>query len=132
MAKEMKETRHVDPASGEVTPGTVRPFADVLRDLGKGQVADEASVMLTDLVQAVVAYGKKGAFRLDVIVEPFKGDTTQLMVSARATIRAPEGAPVAAVFFADDKGNLHRNDPRQEQLPLREVARPDARIGEAK
>jgi hypothetical protein len=128
----VKETRHVDTESGEVTEGSVRPFADVLRDLGKGQVADEAAVLLTDLVHAVTAYGKKGTFRLDVTVEPFKGGTSQLMVSARATSHPPAGAPVAAVFFTDDRGNLLRNDPRMEPMfDLREVARPDAELRNA-
>src|ERR1700730_2969259 len=70
-----KEGRTVDRATGEVTEGTVRPFADVLRDLGKGQVADEAAVLLTDLVTAVVTYGKKGIFTLKIAVAPFKGNT---------------------------------------------------------
>jgi len=39
--------------------GQVRPFADILRDLGRGEVADEAAVMLSDLVQTVRATGKK-------------------------------------------------------------------------
>jgi len=80
-----KEIRHVNMQTGEVTEGTVRPFADVLRDLGKGSVADEAA----------------------------------------AEVKPPVGDPVAAVFFADDHGNLHRSDPRQEQLALRDIARPD-------
>jgi hypothetical protein len=106
----------------------VRPFADVLRDLGKGQVADEAAVMLADLVQAVGTYGKKGTFTLKIEVAPFKGGTAQLMVSAVAKSSPPTGDPIAAVFFVDDAGNLLRNDPRQGTLPLREVARPDAQL----
>jgi hypothetical protein len=112
----------------EVPSPQVRPFADVLRDLGKGQVADEAAVMLTDLVQAVAAYGKKGRFVLQIEVAPFKGGTSQLMVSATAKCTPPKGDPIAAVFFTDHAGNLLRNDPRQETLPLREVARPDAQL----
>ena len=37
----MKETRHLDTETGEVTEGAIRPFADVLHDLHKG-----AKVML--------------------------------------------------------------------------------------
>lgn len=111
--------------------GHIRPFADVLRDLGKGQVADEAAVMLTTLVQAVIAHGKKGTFTLKVAVAPLKGTTSQLQVSAQATSSPPAGDPVAAVFWADHAGNLLRHDPRQDPLiPLREVAQPDAHIRE--
>src|SRR5258706_10989252 len=108
--------------------GTVRPFADVLRDLGKGQVADEAAVMLSDLVQAVRAHDKKGPFTLKVQVSPMKGSSRNLIVAAQATVNPPAGEPVAAVFFDDETGNLHRNDPYQAELPLREVARADAEL----
>lgn len=124
-----KQARTVDRGTGEVTEGTVRPFADVLRDLGKGQVADEAAVMLTDLVTAVVAYGKKGTFSLSIVVTPLKGTTGQVTVSATAKTSPPEADPIAAVFFVSDDGNLSRNDPRQDAMfELREVAKPDATL----
>lgn len=124
-----KHGRTVDRESGEVTEGTVRPFADVLRDLGKGQVADEAAVLLTDLVQAVVTYGKKGVFTLKITVAPFKnGDSSQVTVAAIATSRPPSADPIQAVFYAGDDGNLLADDPRMEPM-FSQVARPDARLG---
>ena len=127
-----KEGRTVDRETGEVTEGTVRPFADVLHDLGKGQVADEASVMLTDLVTAVVTYGRKGIFTLKITVAPFKsGDTGQVIVQAVASSKPPSADPIAAVFFAGDNGNLTSDDPRMEPM-FGAVARADARIGSAR
>jgi len=124
-----KKGRTVDRETGEVTEGTVRPFADVLRDLGKGQVADEAAILLTDLVAAVVTYGKQGSFNLRIVVAPLKGTTSQVTVSATAKSSPPEADPIAAVFFTDDGGNLSRNDPRIEPMfELREVAQPDAHL----
>lgn len=97
----VKEGRTVDRGTGEVTEGTVRPFADVLRDLGKGQVADEAA--------------------------PFKGSHDQVSVSAIAKSSPPAADPIAAPFFVGDHGNLTRSDPRQDAMfDLREVAKPDA------
>jgi len=122
-----KQGRTVDQETGEVSEGTVRPFADVLRDLGKGQVADEAAVLLTDLVTAVVAYGKKGTFTLTITVAPFKGSMDQVSVSAIAKSRPPAADPIAAPFFVGDGGNLTRNDPRQDAMfELRDVAKADA------
>ncbi len=122
-----KQGRTVDRSTGEETEGTVRPFADVLRDLGKGQVADEAAVLLTDLVTAVVTYGKKGHFTLTISVAPFKGSVDQVSVSAIAKSSPPAADPIAAPFFVGDGGNLTRNDPRQDAMfELREVAKPDA------
>lgn len=116
-----------DPGEGR----TVRPFADVLRDLGRGQAIDDAAVALNDLVLSVLATGKKGRIDLHVLVEPFKGSDT-LMVSAKVDSRLPQADPVAAIFYADGDGNLLRNDPTQPELPLREVARADADIRDAK
>jgi len=114
-------------------PHAVRPFADVLHDLGRGHVADEASVALTDLVQHVVDTGKKGRVTLHIEVEPFKGSVHTLMVSARVDSRLPQPEPVAAVFFPDGHGNLHRNDPRQPSFDdLREVAKADADLRDAR
>lgn len=129
-----KTSRTVDRESGEVTEGTVRPFADVLRDLGKGQVADEAAVLLTDLVTAVVTYGKKGIFTLKITVAPFKnGDSSQVTVAAIATSRPPSADPIQAVFYAGDDGNLLADDPRQiAMFDLPQVARADAQIGSAR
>lgn len=128
-----KQGRTVDRETGEVREGSIRPFADVLHDLGKGQVADEASVLLTDLVQAVTTYGKQGSFTLRIVVAPLKGSAGQVTVSATAKASPPEADPVAAVFFADDSGNLSRNDPRIEPMfDLREVARPDANLRDVK
>lgn len=113
-------------------PGQVRPFADILHDLGRGEVIDEAAVMLSDLVQTVRATGKKGSFTLRVEVSPFKGSSRQLMVTARPESKLPKGDPIAAIFFTDDAGNLLRNDPMQPALPLRDVARADAELRQTK
>lgn len=112
----------VDEDTGEIQ---VRPFADILRDLGRGAVIDEAAVMLQDLVRAVRDYGKKGTFNLKVEVQPMKGENEALIVSAAATAKPPAGEATSAVFFADGHGNLLREDPRQPQLPLRELNTPE-------
>lgn len=109
----------VDKETGEIQ---VRPFADILRDLGRGAVIDEAAVMLQDLVRAVRDYGKKGTFNLRVEIQPMKGENQALIVSAKADAKPPAGEPTSAVFFADEHGNLLRDDPRQPQLPLRELS----------
>ena len=111
---------------------TIRPFADVLRDLGKGQVADEAAILLTSLVQAVRAHGKKGTFTLKIQIGPMKGSSRNVLVAAQASITPPVGDPIAAVFYDDQSGNLHRNDPYQPQLDLRDVNTETGEIRTAK
>lgn len=108
----------------EQEPSRVRPFADVLRDLNHGQVADEAAVLMQELVNSVRSQGKKGTFTLKIDVAPMKGNSRALLISASATSKPPSSEPIAAAFFADDDGNLLRDDPRQTALPLREVSKP--------
>ncbi len=109
-------------APTEDAPARVRPFADILRDLKRGEVIDEAALLLQDLVRAVQTNGKKGTFTLKVDISPMKGDSNALVVAAQASINPPKGSPAEAVFFADDDHNLVRDDPRQVALPgLRRV-----------
>ena len=116
-------TPPVDPETGEIR---VRPFADTLRDLGRGRVIDEAAVLLQDVVRSVAETGKKGRITLTVEVAPMKGNESALLVTAAAVAKLPPSEPIAGAFFPDEDGNLHRDDPRQIALPLREVSRPTA------
>lgn len=111
----------------------IRPFADVLRDINKGRVADDTACALAELIQAVQAHGKPGTLTLTIKVEPFKGSDTQITMAAHATAKLPKATPPAAVFFTDRHGNATRDDPDQQPLFGRpEVAQPDARIGETR
>lgn len=120
----MKTTPPTDPETGEIQ---VRPFADVLRDLGRGSVIDEAGVMLQQLASSVAETGKKGRLVLAIEIAPMKGDQAALLVHAKADLKLPASEPIAAVFFHDEHGNLLRDDPRQPQLPLRELNRPETK-----
>ncbi|MBM7788889.1 hypothetical protein [Tenggerimyces flavus] len=111
----------------------VRPFAAVLQDLGRGEVMDQAGAMLQDLVQGVLSYGKAGVFTLKVKVAPMKGQPDGLLVTAVADAKPPVGDPTSAVFFADEHGNLLRDDPNQPKLPFREASQTvNLRTGEVK
>lgn len=102
--------------------GRVRPFADFLREAGRGTSHDELSEGLRDLVARVEETGKKGSITYKVIVSPLKGDTTTLEVSDKIALDLPEHDRPGGVFYADGDHNLVRNDPRQLPLDgLREV-----------
>lgn len=106
----------------DASTGRVRPFAAILTDIRAGQVADDAAQAMQDLVAAVREHGKKGTLTLQIIVEPMKGNEDALAVSGDVVLKAPKAAPKAAIFFADDDGNLLRDDPKQISLPgLRRV-----------
>lgn len=99
----------------------VRPFAAILQDIGGGRLAARASAQLAELTAAVAATGKKGQITLVLKVEPLKkADQNTLVVTGSSTAKVPEAddASPTSVFFADDSGNLRRDDPRQPTLPL--------------
>lgn len=104
------------------TPGRVRPFADTLRDLRHGEVLDQAARDIQTLVESVGDVGKKGKLTLTIEVEPMKGDSSALSVTAQLKLACPPKPATAAVFFADKDHNLVRDDPRQDAIPgLRRV-----------
>lgn len=107
-----------DEVSGEIQ---VRPFAAFLQEQSGGRSHDELSDGLRELVERVQDTGKKGSIAYKVSVEAMKGDMTALVISDEIKLTLPEHDRAASVFFADEHHNLTRHDPRQIQLPLREV-----------
>jgi hypothetical protein len=103
--------------------GQVRPFAAVLQDINNGAVADQLAHDVQNLVQTVRQFGRKGKLTVTLEVAPRKGNAAALNLTARRDLKLPQEEPVESVFFADTDGNLLRDDPRQPQLPLRELNR---------
>jgi hypothetical protein len=107
-------------------PVQVRPFAAVLQDINNGQIADRLARDVQEVVNAVREHGRKGSITLKFEVQPRRGNSNALNVTARVDTKLPAPEPVESVFFADRGGNLLRDDPQQLALPtLREVERPN-------
>lgn len=103
----------------------VRPFAATLQDINNGQFADQLADDVQALVNGVRLQGRKGSLTVKLEISPRKGNVNALNLVGRRDLKLPQEEPVESVFFADDTGNLHRDDPRQMALPLRTVAQPD-------
>lgn len=114
------------------TDGQIRPFAAVLRDVQGGAALDRASDLLNHLTEAVATTGRKGTLTMVVTVEPYgkNGDTRNLDVTVRSTVKAPESGEGGhrGVFFHTG-GNLVREDPGQQVLAVRMVPDPTERTG---
>lgn len=87
----------------------VRPFADFLREHGRGRTHDELGEALHTLVGRVKDTGKKGSITLTVTVEPMKKDDRMVVVGDRIKIALPEHDRPAGVWFVGHDGNLVRN-----------------------
>lgn len=98
----------------------LKPFGQFLHEQRNGLLHDELSEELAALVTQCVETGKKGTLTLKVTVSPNKDDVT-LLLTDDVKVAAPKHDAKPALFFYDDKGNLLRKDPRQPELPLREV-----------
>ncbi len=101
----------------------VRPFADWLREQSAGRTHDELTDALAEVATAVKETGKKGAITLTITLAPFdKGVGSALTVTDVVKKNVPQHDRRKSIFYADDNGNLTRDDPRQPTFEgLREV-----------
>lgn len=104
----------------------IRPFADFLREHGRGRTHDELGEALHTLIARVKDTGKKGSITLSISVEPMKkADERMVVVADKIAIKLPEHDRPAAVWFVGKDGNLQRDDPDQLSFDsLREVPPP--------
>lgn len=101
----------------------IRPFADWLREQGKGKAHDELSASLHKLTTTVHETGKKGQLVFTVTIQPMKKNPDVLEVTDDVVIKLPKHDRKASIFYPDADGNLTRTDPNQLTFdgPLREV-----------
>jgi hypothetical protein len=94
----------------------MRPFTDILREMRKGAVVDELTDQLATVVRGVLATDKPGAVTLTLTVKPQgKGDNA-MIIAAKVGVKEPRDDLPDSIFFADDDGDLHRNDPTQQRM----------------
>lgn len=97
-----------------------RPFADILVGLNRGKTHTEVSAAMRELVSAVEQTRKKGSLALTITVTPGKAEGV-LEVSSALKLAPPKHDAAVSIFYSD-AGNLVREDPNQQQLPLRDVS----------
>lgn len=92
---------------------------------------EEATMVLADVVRAVDETGKEGSVTITLKIKPAKhgGPEKTLVCEVKAKKPIAEIAP--AVFFSNEEGDLHRYDPRQEEMPLGEAGPKDKPVMDA-
>lgn len=110
--------------------GVIRPFAEVLRFLGRGRAQHRIAEKFHALNRAVLDTGKAGKLTITLTVKRSEtGDGLVTDVAIRSTL--PEHDLPAAVYWLDRDGNPTRDDP--DQLPLgglTEVPAPTIRVSD--
>lgn len=97
-------------------------FTHTVNQLRNGRTQEELSEKLNEVVNACRDTGKVGEITLKIKVYPDKGDTGQYFLKDDVTTKAPKPDRGQTIMFGTPEGNLQRNDPRQGDLPLKEVA----------
>lgn len=91
-------------------------FATILLQCEKGIVHDKASELMRTAVAAVKDLGKEAEVHIAMKITPVKNNPRVVQIVAKPTAKIPEPARPPSIFFADDNGGLHRNDPEQREF----------------
>jgi hypothetical protein len=91
-------------------------FAAILLQPGLALEHDKASKLLREATAAVKELGKPAEVNIKLRIEPVKNNSSVVQIAAKATSKLPPQPTVAKIFYADDEGGLHRNDPTQRPL----------------
>lgn len=94
-----------------------RDFQDVLTDLDDGRVHEQLTKIWPEVVRAVRETNKPGSLTLTLHAKVERG--TMVVVVPKVTTKLPAPGVSPTLFYTDEEGNVHRNDPKQ--LPLKNV-----------
>lgn len=94
----------------------MRPITDILREIRKGRAVDLASQRFAELIQAVDETGKPGELTITLKVKPEKGGGSQKTIIPVVKVKVPEVDLAEGVFFSDENGDVHRTDPKQDDM----------------
>lgn len=106
----------------------VKPFATYLTATNGGRTHTDLSEKLHELTEAVLRTGKAGTLTLTIKVDADNVDNRRLTSAELVVLKPPRGEARKSVFWADDDGNLIRNDPSQLDFgDLRPATAPEQR-----
>lgn len=97
-----------------------RPFTDILGEIESGNMLHDLTEATYNMTAAVVDTRKRGKLKLEIDFLPTGKGT--VAISAKLVSKEPEHDRPSTTFFVANDLSLHRDDPNQERLPLREVS----------
>lgn len=90
-------------------------FASVIIQHRKGIEHDKATKKLREAVAAVKATGKAATVTVQVSIKPVGNIPNAIKADVKVNDSIPEEKE-SSMWFVDDSGGLHRNDPTQRPL----------------
>lgn len=99
-----------------------KQFVQFAAEQRRGAMNADLSDALAELVQTITEVGgkAKGSLTLKLDVSLNK-DGYSVTVSDEIVLKLPKKETPSSLFFFDEHGNVSRNNPRQQELPLRAV-----------
>ena len=87
-------------------------FVAVVAQHAKGAANDLATKLMNEAIEAVRTTGKAATLTVQLKFSPVKNNETVIAIEDKVTAKIPENRR-GSMWFTDDKGGLHRNDPQQ-------------------
>lgn len=102
-----------------MTQRALKRFTDALQDIRGGDLVGELTLELRQMVTLVKANGGTGEITIKLKVKrALKGSTNSLVIIDEVKVKPPKLEENETILFANDEGDLQRNDPRQPKLAL--------------
>lgn len=101
------------------TPNIDSAFLNTLQMMRGGAVISDLSEALRKVTTAVRAEAKPGVLTLTLTFKPSGGGALNYV--EEITTKLPKSAKQSTLAFVTEDGALQRNDPNQQELPLRTV-----------
>jgi hypothetical protein len=103
----------------------MRAATDQLRDIRGGEMVEELTENLAQVVNAVLATGKKGSLTLKLNVDPASKGDAVVTITDDIKVTIPREKKAGTLMFALPSGSLQRQDPRQTELNLSAAPKPE-------
>lgn len=104
----------------------MKAFSLQLAELNDGQTHALLTADFAELLRAVQHMGRAGTLTLKLRVAPATriagGDIDKITITAERKLELPKPSQPSDFFYLTDDGETTRNHPRQQDLPLRELA----------
>ena len=114
----MKEQKEVLPETDQAAPAPSNAFVRVLQVHDKGEVANLMADALRQAVEAVAMTGKPATITLTAKVLP-AARAAYAIEFAPVKLKLPAVDAPRSLWYSDDEHRLHREDPKQKDLPLK-------------
>ncbi len=103
----------------------MRTATDQLRDIRGGLMVEELTEKMAEVVNAVLATGKKGNVTLKLSFDPASKGDAVITITDEIKATIPQEKKMGTLMFALPSGTLQRQDPRQTELKLTAVTTPE-------